>query len=75
MHVDARLLPVGTLAAALAGATLVVVLVGGPLWLVVPGALGAALPAVITRARRRPVAGLRTVSPVDPAGRLPADPS
>jgi hypothetical protein len=51
--VDPRLLPVGTVAAALTGAVLVVLLVSGPMWLLFPGLLGAALPAVLSRARTR----------------------
>lgn len=43
----------GTIAAALAGAALAVVLVGGPVWLLLPGLLGAALPALTTRIRAR----------------------
>lgn len=61
---DARLLPVGTVAAALAGATLAVVMVGGPLWLVVPGLLGAALPTVVARARGRRADGSHTRVPI-----------
>lgn len=38
-------------ASALAGASLVVALVGGPLWLIVPGLLGAALPLLQARQR------------------------
>ncbi len=66
---DARLLPVGTVAAALAGAALAVVLVGGPMWLLIPGLLGATLPAAFSRARHRrlgrPGTIARPQAPVD----------
>lgn len=58
-----------TLAAALAGAVLAVMLVGGPLWLVAPGLLGAGLPALLARARSR------GPDQLSPGSRLPADPS
>lgn len=67
---DARLLFfMGTVVAAMAGAALAVMLVGGPLWLVVPGLLGAGLPALVARARSR------EQDELSPGARLPADPS
>ena len=47
----ARFEPLGAVAAALAGGTVVVALVGGPLWLLVPGMLGAGLPMLLERQR------------------------
>ena len=66
-YVDARLLPVGTVAAALTGAVLVVLLVSGPLWLLLPGLLGAALPALLGRPRLRPPSAFAALrrAPVD----------
>jgi hypothetical protein len=47
----ARFEPLAVVAAALVGAIVVVALVGGPLWLLVPGLLGAALPLLYERQR------------------------
>jgi hypothetical protein len=47
----ARFEPLAAVAAALAGATVAVALVGGPLWLLVPGLLGAGLPLLRERQR------------------------
>jgi hypothetical protein len=53
MLVGAHLEPFGTLLAAVAGALVAVVLMNGPLWLLVPGALGALLPVLLSRMRSR----------------------
>ena len=47
----ARFEAVAAVAAALVGATVVVALVGGPLWLLVPGLLGAGVPLLVERQR------------------------
>lgn len=49
----AQIEPLGMLMAAIAGAMVAVVLMGGPLWLLAPGALGALLPTVVSRVRTR----------------------
>jgi hypothetical protein len=47
----ARFEPLTAVAAALVGAIVVVAVVGGPLWLLVPGLLGAGLPLLFERVR------------------------
>ena len=46
-----RFEPLAVIAAALAGGIVAVALVGGPLWLLVPGLLGAGLPLLLERQR------------------------
>ena len=47
----ARFQSLAAVAAALVGAIVVVAIVGGPLWLLVPGLLGAGLPLLLERQR------------------------
>lgn len=46
-----QLEPLATLLAAIAGALVAIVIMDGPLWLLAPGALGAAPPVVLSRLR------------------------
>ena len=48
-----QLEPLAILLAAVAGAMVAVVVMNGPLWLLLPGALGALLPSVTARRRTR----------------------